>query len=54
VKWFEILQGRIDGQDKYTFNFHNPLWALFGFAAGAILGIGIGRYWCYVERLVSQ
>jgi hypothetical protein len=53
MKWFEILQGRIEGQDKYTFNFHNPLWFAIGCATGGILGYSIGRYWHYVERIIQ-
>ena len=52
MKWFEILQKRVDKEDKYAFNFHNPLWFAMGLIAGANIVIGFKDVYRYVERLV--
>ena len=54
MKFIELLQGRMEGQDKYTFNIHNPFWLLVGFIAGLSIGIGSTRAYYAIERLIGQ
>ena len=53
MKFIEILQGREEGQDKYTFNFHNPLWVVWGAIAGFIVGAQASNAWHYLSHLMG-
>jgi hypothetical protein len=54
MKFIEILQGRVNNEDKYTIHIHNPFWFILGAIPGYWLGRGVQIAWNHVTNMLSQ